>query len=256
MKTKFATKSIAVFAALLVSALCALALPLRAAVIDPGAFTYRASFTVSGYAGSAPLSDFPVLVRISAASPSGFDYAACAVDGSDLRFSDADGNVIPHEIEAWDTAGESLVWVKLPEMDADATASAALVAAVKATPEIGWWLHELSEQPGGAAAISAFDGTADDLTSCYLVNIAPQANPDIDLAISSISVAPDGTVTLTGDLDVDGKDYEGTLNGTLHMDMWSVLQGDPTGTNLMRKSVSEPIVFPSGDWRFFRLKIE
>ena len=38
MKTKFATKSVAVFAALLVSALCALALPLRAAVIDAGAF--------------------------------------------------------------------------------------------------------------------------------------------------------------------------------------------------------------------------
>ena len=114
MKTKFATKSIAVFAALLVSALCALALPLRAAVIDPGAFAYRASFTVSGYAGSAPLENFPVLVRLSTTSPSGFDYAACAADGSDLRFSDADGNVIPHDIEAWDKAGESLVWVGVP----------------------------------------------------------------------------------------------------------------------------------------------
>ena len=40
------------------------------------------------------------------------------------------------------------------------------------------------------------------------------------------------------------------------MDMWSVLQGDSTETNLMRKSVSDPIVFPSGDWWFFRLKIK
>jgi hypothetical protein len=171
--------------------------------------------------------------------------------------------------EATDGAGASLIatefgdavatasqWKPSFTLPTDATASAAVVAAVKATPEVGWWLHDIAGAPGGAASISAFDGTADDLTSCYLVNIAPQANPDIDLAISSISVAPDGTVTLTGDLDVDGKDYEGTLNGTLHMDMWSVLQGDPTGTNLMRKSVSEPIVFPSGDWRFFRLKIE
>ncbi len=159
-------------------------------------------------------------------------------------------------LEFGDTVATASQWKPFFTLPTDATASDVVVAAVKATPEIGWWLHELSEQPGGAASISAFDGTAEDLTSCYLVNIAPQADPDIDLAISSISVAPDGTVTLTGDLDVDGKDYEGTLNGTLHMDMWSVLQGDPTGTNLMRKSVSDPIVFPSGDWRFFRLKIE
>ena len=91
MKTKFAAKSVAVFAALLVSALCALALPLRAAVIDAGAFACRASFTMSGYAGSAPLENFPVLVRLSTTSPSGFDYAACAETGasSALRSSDA-----------------------------------------------------------------------------------------------------------------------------------------------------------------------
>ena len=171
--------------------------------------------------------------------------------------------------EATDGAGASLIalafgdtvtdisqWKPSFTLPADATASAAVLAAVDANPAVGWWLHGLSEQPGGAAAISAFDGTAEDLTACYLVNIMPQANPDIDLAILSISVTPDGTVTLTGDLDVDGKDYEGTLNGTLHMDMWSVLQGDSTETNLMRKSVSDPIVFPSGDWRFFRLKIK
>ena len=72
-------------------AFCSLALPSRAAVIDPGAFAYTASFTVSGYAGSAPLENFPVLVRLSATSPSGFDYAACAETGasSALRSSDA-----------------------------------------------------------------------------------------------------------------------------------------------------------------------
>ena len=110
--------ALAALAALLVPALCS-----TAAVIDPAAFAYTASFTVSGYTGSTPLSDFPVLVRLSATSPSGFDYADCAANGSDLRFSDADGNLIPHEIETWDTAGESLVWVKLPEMDAGTTFS-------------------------------------------------------------------------------------------------------------------------------------
>ncbi len=104
-------------------ALCALVLPVRAVQIDPSAFAYTASFTVSGYTGSTPLADFPVLVRLSATSPSGFDYADCASDGSDIRFSDEDGNLIPHEIDTWDTTGESLVWVKLPELDAGTTFS-------------------------------------------------------------------------------------------------------------------------------------
>ena len=86
----------------------------QASTIDPGAFAYRAKFTVSGYAGSAPLENFPVLVRLSAASPSGFDYAACAAGGSDIRFADADGKLIPHEVDTWNTSGESLVWVSLP----------------------------------------------------------------------------------------------------------------------------------------------
>lgn len=187
----------------------------------------------------------------------------------DFLLKDAAGSVVQTlhfeakwtGFEATVGAGASLVALAFGDTVTDISQwkpSFTLPAGIPATVDgdVGWWLHGLSEQPGGAAAISAFDGTAEDLTACYLVNIMPQANPDIDLAISSISVAPDGTVTLTGDLDVDGKDYEGTLNGTLHMDMWSVLQGDPTGTNLMRKSVSEPIVFPPGDWRFFRLRIE
>ena len=78
-------------------AFCSLALPSRAAVIDPGAFAYRASFTVSGYAGSEQLTNFPVLVRLAADSPTAFEYADCAADGSDIRFADPNGNLIPHE---------------------------------------------------------------------------------------------------------------------------------------------------------------
>lgn len=80
-------------------ALCALALPVRAAVIDPGAFDYHAPFTVTGYTGSEPLENFPVLVRLSAGSPVGFAYADCAAGGADLTFTDDGGNVIPREID-------------------------------------------------------------------------------------------------------------------------------------------------------------
>ena len=76
------------------------------------------TFAVAGYAGSSTLTNFPVLVRIVPDSTNKFDYALCAADGSDIRFADDAGNLIPHEIDTWNTAGESAIWVALPEMSA------------------------------------------------------------------------------------------------------------------------------------------
>ena len=87
---------------------------------DIGSFTRKVTFTV-GYAGVASLSDIPVLVRLSAGSPSGFRYADCAPDGGDIRFADASGDVIPHEIDTWDATGESLIWVKASSIAQGAT---------------------------------------------------------------------------------------------------------------------------------------
>ena len=62
------------------------------------------------------MANFPVLVRLANNSPSGFNYADCAADGSDIRFADSGGNSIPHDFDTWNTNGESLVWVRLPTM--------------------------------------------------------------------------------------------------------------------------------------------
>ena len=101
--------------------LAAFALPAAAATLDTSPFSKSVEMTVSGYAGSSTLADFPVLVRLAAGSPTGFDYADCASDGSDIRFADAGGNLIPHEIDTWNAAGESLVWVRLPSVASGAT---------------------------------------------------------------------------------------------------------------------------------------
>ena len=76
------------------------------------------SFIISfpGYRGQTTLTDFPVLIRLSAAR-NDFDYSRCA-NGANLRFSDADGNVLSQEIDTWNPVGESLVWVKLPSLNA------------------------------------------------------------------------------------------------------------------------------------------
>ena len=63
------------------------------------------------------LADFPVPVRLSSAI-AGFDYADFSSSaGNDLLFTDAEGTVaLPHEIETWNAAGESVVWVKVPSL--------------------------------------------------------------------------------------------------------------------------------------------
>ncbi|MBQ3746524.1 MAG: DUF2341 domain-containing protein [Kiritimatiellae bacterium] len=85
-----------------------------AAKLNTALFAKQSVVTVSGttgYTGSTDLSNFPVLVKLSAGAPSGFVYADCATDGSDLRFADASGNLLPHEIDTWNATGTSMVWV-------------------------------------------------------------------------------------------------------------------------------------------------
>ena len=73
-----------------------------------------AELRVNGYHGTETLEDFPVLVRISPDRIPGFNYEICPPQK--LRFSsDRKGKtVLPHEIDTWNPAGESLVWVRLP----------------------------------------------------------------------------------------------------------------------------------------------
>ena len=88
------------------------------AAYDWGRYARQFSVTFSG-APAAALADFPVLVRLSEGSPVGFSYADCLrANGGDLRFADAGGNLLPSEVDTWNTNGESLVWVKVPSLAA------------------------------------------------------------------------------------------------------------------------------------------
>ena len=76
------------------------------------------TISTDGYAGSETLTDVPVLVRLSSAIE-GFDYADFAAPdtGADMIFTDMEGTArYPYEIDEWHKDGESLVWVKLPEL--------------------------------------------------------------------------------------------------------------------------------------------
>ena len=114
-----AMKRLACLLALL--SLCATA---GAATLDTSPFGKMIPFTISGYAGSSTLENFPVLVRLSTAI-NGFDYADFGATAADvragLRFVDADGSSLDYEIDTWDPAGESLVWVSVPAVSGTMT---------------------------------------------------------------------------------------------------------------------------------------
>ena len=82
---------------------------------DVSMLTESAVITVDAFPGTAgALIDFPMLVRVSEENINGFYYNRCSHNGLDIRFTDENGLLIPHEIEAWNPGGESIFWVKVP----------------------------------------------------------------------------------------------------------------------------------------------
>lgn len=79
-------------------------------VLDSSASGANVAGTVKG---------FPVPVLLTA---SNFDFTQARPGGADLRFTDAAGTILPHQIEAWDaTAKTAAVWVRTDVKGNDAT---------------------------------------------------------------------------------------------------------------------------------------
>jgi len=86
--------------------------------VEAASYAKYATITVDGVPEETTLTDFPLLVRISASSPSGFSYNdMMQQDHSDLRFEDKNGNGLAYDVDTWNTDGESLVWVKVPALE-------------------------------------------------------------------------------------------------------------------------------------------
>ena len=69
-----------------------------------------------GYTQAETLTNFPVLVALDATQVPGFSYSQFAFsNGADLRFTDATGTTeLNYEIDTWNPAGTSYVWVQVP----------------------------------------------------------------------------------------------------------------------------------------------
>ena len=95
------------------------ALILASAATVPATAHGAKSFTATVNYTGATAQNIPVLLRISEAGINGFDYGD--VTASDLEILDENENPLPYEIDTWDTAGESTVWVLLPVYEDGAT---------------------------------------------------------------------------------------------------------------------------------------
>jgi hypothetical protein len=76
----------------------------------------RKKITFDNRASAENLTEFPTLIRLDSTK---IDYSKVQNAGQDLRFVDATGGaVLRYDIDEWDETGESLVWVRVPQIDA------------------------------------------------------------------------------------------------------------------------------------------
>ena len=85
---------------------------------DDPADLYHDCVEISVKGTGTDVEEIPVPVRISSERMTGFSYDRVGSDGTGFLFVDEIGNILPYEVDTWDTSGESLVWLKLKSLPA------------------------------------------------------------------------------------------------------------------------------------------
>ena len=201
----------------LLAATASLALVAAPAAAEPAPVRSAArprtvAFSVVGYAGSTTLTNFPVLVRIVPDSTNRFDYADCAADGSDIRFKDAAGNMVPHEIDTWDPDGESAFWVALPALS-KGTELSMLYGA---------------NAPAETASGSVWDGAG--YKSVWHMNFSGSTTRDSVASYTGSIRDPHATLARSGE-GIVGEAYHCESNGGVHDVRTSAVAGFTQGAD-------------------------
>lgn len=152
-----------------VAALANFSLIAAAATIDPNNYNYMMSFTPASGKVSGKLSNFPILVRLSAARHQNFNPADCGENGANLRFALEDGTVLAHEIDTWNADGESLVWVNVPSLEGSTKITAYWgVKDVAAAPTVNpadTWPDFVAVYHLGEGGTTAYDSSGNGYTA-------------------------------------------------------------------------------------------
>jgi Domain of unknown function (DUF4347)/Concanavalin A-like lectin/glucanases superfamily/Bacterial Ig domain/Domain of unknown function (DUF2341)/Cadherin domain len=162
------------------------------------AWSTRKQISFNNAAGPA-LTNQVVLVTLNA---SNVDYSLTQNSGQDLRFVDTDGTLLDYEIETWNEAGTSTVWVRVPQINAASTTDSIWmyygnISATAGQNATGVWGNS-------AQAILHLNGTLSDSSA--------QAN----------TVTNSGTVPTSGQISngrtFDGVDDEINLGSSVAVD--------------------------------------
>ncbi|HEY7759920.1 MAG TPA: DUF2341 domain-containing protein [Burkholderiales bacterium] len=158
--------------------------------------------------GRTALTDFPILVALDGSK---IDYAQTQNAGQDLRFVDANGTLLAHEIESWNESGTSYVWVRVPQVDANSNvdyitmyygnavaADGQNADAVWNPAYVGVW-----HMTGGVQDSS---GTGNNGTNSGTVAIAGRIGDarDFDGNNDYVSVTNNATLQLTSTMTLEG----------------------------------------------------
>lgn len=125
------------------------------------------------------VTDFPLLIRLHAGN---FDFSQS--QGSDIRFSAADGSHLAYEVESWDAqASQAEIWVLLDS----------IVSDNPVTLNMHWGRPQAPDFSFGPAVFSAFGGV------WHL-----QARPNLDGEMESPDASP-SAAKLTGQVDIQNR---------------------------------------------------
>jgi glucose/arabinose dehydrogenase len=170
-------------------------------------WTRRIRLTMNNSGQAEDLTNFPVLVTINS---NRIAYADARPDAADLRFTDSAGNVLPHEIETWNTNGDSHVWVRVSTVAA--SSSSGFIYMYYGNPNA-------SSTANGAAVWSGYggvwhlNGNANDST----------ANANNGTQVNTVTVAGrmGDALNFNGNAYVDVLNPNGlAITGTLTGEAW------------------------------------
>ena len=152
--------------------------------------------------------------------------------------------------------------IPLPE---DATAKDEVLAAIGDNAALGDWLVEISTNTvDGYNAITNFTGTKADIELCYLLDILPDSNPEVELTIPSISFDENGNPVVEGELLNHGAEVRTTVRGALRLYYADALEDLATSPDYVQltppalpvEATNEVSGVSVPDARFYQFRIE
>ncbi|MBO7206318.1 MAG: DUF2341 domain-containing protein, partial [Kiritimatiellae bacterium] len=197
---------------------------------------YHSKITINA-TNETPLVNFPMLIKIKEGSPKGFEYKYANPDGSDIRFIDSEGNLLAHEFDTWDTTGESIIWVKVPQYFKGATITMCwgelvdkTALAAKDPKEVWseyvgvWHMDDAEDAKNGGV------GTFGSNTSEYNGPIGKargnKSNSGGAILSATNRESIDAMNTLNGNTDPESGAERGSHSKTFTASFWVYLAGD------------------------------